>query len=179
MDTPASKKFTLKLGTGFQHAKVTNSTGSRYNKSTVGRMIDHIYYAGFSSRPNWCTANRYLDLSDHMPIAAQWNLDALEVPAKKSKINAKKLQLAENNFVSHNRFTVLAETEMGLNELCAGLIDTVLDQTSRLECDNTILWSDITDSLRDTPNNKAPGADGVPSEKVYKILDVEFKTGKT
>ncbi|OMJ20897.1 hypothetical protein AYI70_g3802, partial [Smittium culicis] len=29
MDTPASKKFTLKLGTGFQHAKVTNSTGSR------------------------------------------------------------------------------------------------------------------------------------------------------
>ncbi|OMJ08836.1 hypothetical protein AYI70_g11289, partial [Smittium culicis] len=38
MDTPASKKFTLKLGTGFQHAKVSNSTGSRYNKSTVGRL---------------------------------------------------------------------------------------------------------------------------------------------
>ncbi|OMJ18381.1 hypothetical protein AYI69_g7051, partial [Smittium culicis] len=28
MDTPASKKFALKLGTGFQHAKVSNSTGS-------------------------------------------------------------------------------------------------------------------------------------------------------
>ncbi|OMJ11163.1 hypothetical protein AYI70_g9895 [Smittium culicis] len=35
------------------------------------------------------------------------------------------------------------------------------------ECDSTILWSDITDALRDTPNNKAPGADGVPSEGLY------------
>ncbi|OMJ15030.1 hypothetical protein AYI70_g7531 [Smittium culicis] len=110
MDTPASKKFTLKLGTGFQHAKVSNSTGSRYNKSTVGRMIDHIYYAGLNSRPNWCTANRFLDLSDHMPITAQWTLV----------------------LSSHNRFTVLADTEMGLNELCAGLIDTVWDQSARL-----------------------------------------------
>ncbi|OMJ18791.1 hypothetical protein AYI69_g6876 [Smittium culicis] len=118
MDTPSSKKFTLKLGTGFQNAKVTNSTGSRYNKNTVGRIIDHIYCAGLNNRPNWCTVNRYMDLSDHMPITAQWNLDALEVPAKK-------LLLAENNFVSHNRFTVLAETEIVLNELCVGLIDTV------------------------------------------------------
>ncbi|OMJ16977.1 RNA-directed DNA polymerase from mobile element jockey, partial [Smittium culicis] len=232
MDTPASKKITLKLGTGFQHAKVTNSTGSRYNKSTVGRMIDHIYYAGLSSGPNWCTANRFLDLSDHMPIAAQWKLDALEVPAKKSKINAKKLLLAENNFVSHNRFTVLADTEMDLNEHCAGLIDTVWDQSARLEqrfeisfelkksntgksfqsiadgpvydknknlitekhektkiwtnhfgelakdttgnsrcADNTVVWADITDALADTPNNKAPGADGVPSELLSRDND--------
>ncbi|OMJ22562.1 hypothetical protein AYI69_g5336, partial [Smittium culicis] len=41
-------------------------------------MIDHIYYAGLNSRPNWCTVNRYMDLSDHMPITAQWTLDALE-----------------------------------------------------------------------------------------------------
>ncbi|OMJ27368.1 hypothetical protein AYI69_g3194, partial [Smittium culicis] len=78
MDPPASKKFALKLGTGFQHAKVTNSTGSRYNKNTVGRMIDHIYYAGLNSRPNWSTVNRYLDLSGHIPITAQWTLDTLE-----------------------------------------------------------------------------------------------------
>ncbi|OMJ20712.1 RNA-directed DNA polymerase from mobile element jockey [Smittium culicis] len=31
---------------------------------------------------------------------------------------------------------------------------------------NTILWSEITGALADTPNNKAPGADGVPSEGV-------------
>ncbi|OMJ19258.1 hypothetical protein AYI70_g4836, partial [Smittium culicis] len=28
MDTPASKKLILKFGTGFQHEKVTNSTGT-------------------------------------------------------------------------------------------------------------------------------------------------------
>ncbi|OMJ24615.1 hypothetical protein AYI70_g1469 [Smittium culicis] len=27
------------------------------------------------------------------------------------------------------------------------------------ECDSTILWSDITQAVADTPNNKAPGAD--------------------
>ncbi|OMJ26945.1 hypothetical protein AYI69_g3636, partial [Smittium culicis] len=77
---------------------------------------------------------------------------------------------------------------MDLNELCASLIDTVWDQSARVgaldapgetintenlissdceyypECDSTILWADITDALRDTPNNKAPVADGVPSE---------------
>ncbi|OMJ11865.1 RNA-directed DNA polymerase from mobile element jockey, partial [Smittium culicis] len=273
MDTPASKKFVLKLGTGFQHAKVTNSTGSRYNKNTVSRMIDHIYCAGLNSRPNWCTANRYLDLSDHMPITAKWTLDALEVPAKKVKINAKKLLLAENSFVSHNRFTVLSIIEMGLNELFKDLIDTVCDQPARVgaldasgetinsadrngqhfkrpkkiadqimnndsksywryiksytgksfqsiadgpvydknknlitekhekikiwtnhfgdlakdttgnsrsadkwenpissdcdyypDCDSSVIWPDITDALRDTPKNKAPEADGVPSE---------------
>ncbi|OMJ13361.1 hypothetical protein AYI70_g8545 [Smittium culicis] len=121
MDTPASKKFTLKLGNCFQHAKVANSTGSRHSKNTVDRMIDRIYYAGISSRPNWCTTNRFLDLSDHMPITAQWILDALEVPAKKT----------------HNRFTVLAEAEMGLIELFAGLIDTVWDQSARLEKPST------------------------------------------
>ncbi|OMJ23460.1 hypothetical protein AYI70_g2254 [Smittium culicis] len=62
MDTLASIRLTLKMGTGFQKAKVSNSKGSRYNKGTVGRMIDHIYYAGLNSRPNWCTANRFLDL---------------------------------------------------------------------------------------------------------------------
>ncbi|OMJ14852.1 hypothetical protein AYI70_g7637 [Smittium culicis] len=40
------------------------------------------------------------------------------------------------------------------------------------ECDSTILWSDITHALRDTPNNKAPGADGVPSE-VWKLVMAE------
>ncbi|OMJ09937.1 hypothetical protein AYI70_g10638, partial [Smittium culicis] len=33
-----------------------------------------------------------------------------------------------------------------------------------IECDSTIVWSDITDALGDKPNNKAPGSDGEPSE---------------
>ncbi|OMJ13249.1 hypothetical protein AYI69_g9066, partial [Smittium culicis] len=131
MDTPASKKFAMKLGTGFQNAKVTNSTGSRYNKNTVSRMIDHIYCAGLSSRPNWCTANRYFDLSDHMPITAQWTLDTLKW---------------EN------------------------LISSDCDYYP--ECDSSVTWSGITDTLHDTSNNKAPRADGVPSE-VWKLVMAE------
>ncbi|OMJ11747.1 hypothetical protein AYI69_g9719 [Smittium culicis] len=33
------------------------------------------------------------------------------------------------------------------------------------ECDRSTQWTEITDALADTPNNKAPGADGVPSEQ--------------
>ncbi|OMJ13446.1 LINE-1 reverse transcriptase-like protein [Smittium culicis] len=40
------------------------------------------------------------------------------------------------------------------------------------ECDSTILWSDITNALHDMTNNKAPGADGVPSE-VLKLVMTE------
>ncbi|OMJ25129.1 LINE-1 reverse transcriptase-like protein [Smittium culicis] len=41
-----------------------------------------------------------------------------------------------------------------------------------IECDSTISWSDITDALRDTLKNKAPGADGVPSG-VWKLVMTE------
>ncbi|OMJ27302.1 hypothetical protein AYI69_g3266 [Smittium culicis] len=81
---------------------------------------------------------------------------------------------------------------MGINELCKGLIDSEWDHSARVgaldapgetinkvldcdnypECDRSVLWSDITDALRDTPNNKAPGADGVPSE-VWKLVMAE------
>ncbi|OMJ13902.1 hypothetical protein AYI69_g8803, partial [Smittium culicis] len=40
------------------------------------------------------------------------------------------------------------------------------------ECDSSIQWTEITDALADTPNNKAPGADGVPSE-VWKLVMAE------
>ncbi|OMJ18546.1 LINE-1 reverse transcriptase-like protein [Smittium culicis] len=41
-----------------------------------------------------------------------------------------------------------------------------------IECDSTIVWSDITDALGDKPNNKAPGSDGEPSE-VWKLVMAE------
>ncbi|OMJ20070.1 hypothetical protein AYI70_g4343, partial [Smittium culicis] len=132
MDSSASTKLTLKLGTGFQQAKVSNSVGSRYNKTTVGRMIDHIFYVGLNSRPNWCTANRFLDLSDHMPITAQWNIDSLEVPKKSARLSVKKILLAGSKFTSNNRFAALADANIALDELCDGLIDSVWDQSARL-----------------------------------------------
>ncbi|OMJ19139.1 hypothetical protein AYI69_g6747, partial [Smittium culicis] len=33
-----------------------------------------------------------------------------------------------------------------------------------IECDDTVNWYEITQALKETPNNKDPGADGVPSE---------------
>ncbi|OLY79880.1 hypothetical protein AYI68_g6038, partial [Smittium mucronatum] len=45
-------------------------------------------------------------------------------------------------------------------------LDTLLntDYDYFPECDTNIEWSDITTALSDTPNNKAPGSDGIPSE---------------
>ncbi|OMJ20553.1 hypothetical protein AYI69_g6165, partial [Smittium culicis] len=39
------------------------------------------------------------------------------------------------------------------------------------ECDYSISWADITAALDDTPNNKATGADGVPSE-IWKLGNI-------
>ncbi|OMJ28731.1 LINE-1 reverse transcriptase-like protein, partial [Smittium culicis] len=43
------------------------------------------------------------------------------------------------------------------------------DQDYFPECDDPIKWSEITKALNYTPNNKAPGVDGVPSE-IWKIV---------
>ncbi|OMJ10008.1 hypothetical protein AYI70_g10594, partial [Smittium culicis] len=78
MDIKGANKFDQKLGASYSRAKVANSTGSRWNKNKIGRMIDHIFYAGFTSRENWCTASKKVDMSDHMPIMAQWSIDVLK-----------------------------------------------------------------------------------------------------
>ncbi|OMJ14623.1 Transposon TX1 uncharacterized [Smittium culicis] len=215
MDTPASKKFALKLGTGLQHPKVSNSTGSRYNKNTVGRMIDHIYYAGLNSRPNWCTANIFLDLSDHTPITAQWTLDVLEADRKAQ--HAKRLkkiadQILNKDSKSYWRY-IKSYTGKSLQSIADGPVydknknlctekyekvkiwtyhisELAKDATGNSrttdkweylikidcdyypECDSSIQWTEITDALADTPNNKAPGADGVTSE-VWKLVTTE------
>ncbi|OMJ14879.1 hypothetical protein AYI70_g7626 [Smittium culicis] len=126
MDTPASTKFTLKLGTGFQHAKVTNSTGSSI---ADGPVYDK---------------NKNLTTEKHEKIKI-WT----------------------------NHFGELAKDATG-NSRCSNKWEIVINTDTDYypECDSTILWSDITDALRDTPNNKAPGADGVPSE-VWELVMTE------
>ncbi|OMJ09816.1 hypothetical protein AYI70_g10711, partial [Smittium culicis] len=167
MDTSASIRLILRLGTGFQQAKVSNSKGSRYNKGTVGRIIDHVYYAGLNSRPNWCTTNRFLDLSDHIPISAQWNLDSFEVPEKKFKINAKKILLAENKFTTNNRFAVLEASNMALDELCLSLLDAVWAQSAQLDAvtapgesfKTILIWNKhFGDLAKDTTGNSRSAA---------------------
>ncbi|OMJ16070.1 Transposon TX1 uncharacterized [Smittium culicis] len=156
METPASKKFALKLGTGFQHAKVDNSTGSRYIKNTVGQMIDHVYYAGLNSRPNWCTANRYLDLIADGPVYD-----------KSKNLSTEKHEKLK---VWTNHFDDLAKDTTGsrrTTDKWENLISNDCDYFP--ECDSSIQWTEISDELRDTPNNKAPGVDGVLSE-VWKLV---------
>ncbi|OMJ12085.1 hypothetical protein AYI69_g9567, partial [Smittium culicis] len=72
-----------------------------------------------------------------------------------------------------NHFSELAKDTTG-NSRCADKWEKLISSDCDYypECDSTIVWSDITDALRDTPNNKAPGADGVPSE-VWKLVMAE------
>ncbi|OMJ12941.1 Transposon TX1 protein [Smittium culicis] len=72
-----------------------------------------------------------------------------------------------------NHFGELAKDATG-NSRCSNKWENLIirDCDYYPECDNSILWSDITQALADTPNNKAPGADGVPSE-VWKLVMAE------
>ncbi|OLY80053.1 hypothetical protein AYI68_g5860 [Smittium mucronatum] len=97
MNVPSARNYISRLGLSHQKAKITNSPSSRYNKGEIGRMIDHIFYVGLSGRENWCTANKNLDISDHMPITAEWNFISLEIPAKKIKINGIEFYWPQNN----------------------------------------------------------------------------------
>ncbi|OMJ15321.1 hypothetical protein AYI70_g7348 [Smittium culicis] len=107
MDIKGANKISQKLGASYSRAKVTNSTGSRWNKNKIGRMIDHIFYAGFTSRENWCTSSKKIYMSDHMPIMAQWSIDALKDTVKKTKIDAKKVKLIGCQLICSNRFDAL------------------------------------------------------------------------
>ncbi|OLY79206.1 hypothetical protein AYI68_g6730, partial [Smittium mucronatum] len=105
------------LGLAHQKAEVTNSPGSRYNKGKISRMINHIFYTGLSSKENWFAANKNLEISDHMPISAEWNFDSLEIPAKKIKINANRILLAADLLINSNRFSPLIDADMDLDQL--------------------------------------------------------------
>ncbi|OMJ13841.1 hypothetical protein AYI70_g8260 [Smittium culicis] len=128
MDTPASKKFTLKLGTGFQHAKVTNSTGSR-------------------------------------PLPPHADHSAVYIGC--SRGTGKKI-------INQREKTNIYSKDITGNSQSADKWENPISRDCDYypECDNTILWSDITYALRDTPNNKAPGSDGVPTE-VWKLVITE------
>ncbi|OMJ14102.1 hypothetical protein AYI70_g8097 [Smittium culicis] len=132
MDTPTATKLTAKLGAGLQQAKGSNSADSRYNKATLKRIIDHIFYVGLNSRPNWCTENRFLYLYDHMSITAQWNIDSLEAPKKSARLSVKKILLAGDKFTSNNRIEALADANIALDELCDGLTDAFLAQSAHI-----------------------------------------------
>ncbi|PVU93822.1 hypothetical protein BB560_005982, partial [Smittium megazygosporum] len=104
-----------KLGIGLQLNNVTNSKGSRRVGTEMGRMIDHILHNDALNPPNYCIIAHAMDLSDHLPVQAEWNIDKLVVEKPKPKINIKKIQENSDLFINNNRFSVLAELESTQN----------------------------------------------------------------
>ncbi|OLY80427.1 hypothetical protein AYI68_g5474, partial [Smittium mucronatum] len=68
-----------------------------------------------------------------MPITAEWNFDALEIPPKKIKIKANRILLAAGQLINSNRFSPLIDADMDLNQLSEGLIDTAWTESKRLQ----------------------------------------------
>ncbi|OLY78950.1 hypothetical protein AYI68_g6992, partial [Smittium mucronatum] len=132
MDIVRSDQFLKKSGIDFEHSRVSNSSGSRWNKNDMGRMIDHIFYYRIGSRPNWCIANKYLNISDHFPITTEWDISAITRPPKKRKINVKKMELVKDQLISSNRFDLLATDRIDINQSTKELIDTIWEETDRL-----------------------------------------------
>ncbi|OLY80409.1 40S ribosomal protein S12, partial [Smittium mucronatum] len=78
-------------------------------------------------------ADKSVDLSDHMPIIAKWNFSDLEAPKKKKIIDIKKVSLSAEKFVSSNRFAILANEKLDLDQLCTGLVENIWDESENLK----------------------------------------------
>ncbi|OLY81623.1 hypothetical protein AYI68_g4269 [Smittium mucronatum] len=154
MDVQAATKFTSKIGVGLELVKVSNSSGSRWNKDTVGRMIDHIFYAGFNCRPKSCLADRKLDLSDHiLANGPEYDSD-----------NNITTDTNEKMEIWTNHFSELAMDTTGNSRSSSKWECLMHNDTDYFsECDLPIHWPEITAALNDTPNNKTPGSDRIPS----------------
>ncbi|OMJ27742.1 LINE-1 reverse transcriptase-like protein [Smittium culicis] len=116
-DTNSTISMLNRIGIGLRRAAVNNSKGSRMNGSTMGRMIDHISYTGLAVNPNYAKVLRSVDLSDHLPVVAEWNIESLNNPTPPRKIDAAKIKELGINFTNSNRFLVLANLQSNSEEL--------------------------------------------------------------
>ncbi|PVU93754.1 hypothetical protein BB561_003054 [Smittium simulii] len=133
MDIPQVQKFILKSGLNLARCRVENSSGSRYNGLSMGRMLDHILYKSMSERPNYCTVSHKVDLSDHLPIQAEWSIESIIKTKKISKISPKIIEKHANVLLNHNRFAVLADKNADLDTLCNDTVATITDTFAQLE----------------------------------------------
>ncbi|OMJ26387.1 LINE-1 reverse transcriptase-like protein [Smittium culicis] len=155
MDTPESKNFTLKLGTGFRDAKKfpTRKKPQKNRRSDSGQRFEIllalyqiIHWKIVPKHRRWPRYNKYKNL--------------ITEKHKKIKIWTNHFGELSNDTTGNSRS----------DNKCENLINTDTDYYP--ECDNTTIWSEITDALADKPNSKATGADGVPSE-VWKLVMIE------
>ncbi|OMJ10114.1 LINE-1 retrotransposable element ORF2 protein, partial [Smittium culicis] len=116
-DTNSTISMLNRIGIGLRRAAVNNSKGSRMNGATMGRMIDHISYTGLAANPNYAKVLRSVDLTDHLPVVAEWNIESLNNPTPPRRIDAAKIKELGNNFTNSNRFLVLANLQSNSDDL--------------------------------------------------------------
>ncbi|PVU95553.1 hypothetical protein BB561_001761 [Smittium simulii] len=133
VDTDQVKKFIRKYGPNLMQCQVENSSGSRYNGLSMGRMLDHILYKDMERRPNYCTVSHKVDLSDHLPIQAEWGIESIIKTKKISKISPKIIEKHANVLLNHNRFAVLANKNADLDTLCSDTVATITDTLKVLQ----------------------------------------------
>ncbi|OMJ08050.1 hypothetical protein AYI69_g11219 [Smittium culicis] len=102
-DTESSISMLNKIAIGLSRATVRNSKGSRMNGAVMGRMIDHITYSGFPNNPTYAKVIKSVDLSYHLPVVAEWDMEALKIPAPPRKIDVERIKKVGVSFVSINR----------------------------------------------------------------------------
>ncbi|PVU97865.1 hypothetical protein BB561_000292 [Smittium simulii] len=90
--------------------------GSRADNGKIGNMIDYIMYSTITHRPLYDKILKSVDFLDHILVVAAWQLDQLVLIPPTPKIHTVKLKQAHQMFISNNRYSVLANTNLGIDE---------------------------------------------------------------
>ncbi|OMJ14538.1 LINE-1 retrotransposable element ORF2 protein, partial [Smittium culicis] len=137
-DIKSTVSILNRIGIGLRRAVVSNSKGSRMNNATMGRMIDHVAYTGFSNNPNYAKVLKSVDLSDHLPVIAEWNIENLKIPVHPKRIDTSKVKELRQSFTSNNRFAVLADQELNTENLVNGVTKSIYETAEELDALKTI-----------------------------------------
>ncbi|PVU94761.1 hypothetical protein BB561_002264 [Smittium simulii] len=86
-----------------------------------------------AQRSNYCTVSHTVDLSDHLPIQAEWGIESIIKTKKISKISSKIIEKHANVLLNHNRFAVLANNNADFDALCNDTVATITDTFTQLE----------------------------------------------
>ncbi|OMJ12928.1 hypothetical protein AYI70_g8816 [Smittium culicis] len=106
-----------RIGVGLRRAVASNSKGSPMNNATMGRMIDHVAFSEVLNSSKYTKVLNSVDLSDDLPLISEWNIESLKSPLPQKRIDAEKMKELAMNFISDNRFSVLANYESNTENL--------------------------------------------------------------
>ncbi|OMJ23940.1 RNA-directed DNA polymerase from mobile element jockey, partial [Smittium culicis] len=137
-DIKSTVSMLNRIGIGLRRAVVSNSKGSRMNNATMGRMIDHVAYTGFANNPNYAKVLKSVDLSDHLPVIAEWNIESLKIPLPPKRIDTEKMKKQGTRFISDNRFAVLASLEPNTENLVNSVTTSIWETAEELDALKTM-----------------------------------------